>query len=175
MRFLIFFCCLLAGSAAVAGEYRIGTVDMQVLLKQYPGTAPAQERFNALAAKKKRALGDEEKILADLQDELRSSAGVMSEEERNEKQEEYRTEARSYEDKKAQMQKELDDRNQEVAQALADQIKAIVAKIAKNRGFNLVLDLTAAVNVSGGEDLTQAVLESFSKLNPKDFQFDSNP
>ena len=70
MRFLVFLLSFLAGSAAMAGDYKIATVDMQVLLKKYPGTAPAQLRFDTLAAKKKEELAESEKLLTDLANEF---------------------------------------------------------------------------------------------------------
>jgi len=160
MRFLTLLCCFLAASTVMAKSFVIGTVDLQRLFKEYPGTAAAQKKFNAFADGKKKDLLDSQKVLQDLQTEL--SSGKLSDKVKKEKQDEFQQQYQDLEDQKNHAQTEISNREQEMTQTLLGQIKDIVAKVADSEGVDLVLDSNNIVDVKTSVDLTADVLKKFS-------------
>lgn len=166
--YLILSCLLLTVSTATARNLKVATVDTQVLFKQYPGTTKAQEEFDDFAREKKQDLADSEEILKELQEELKDPKSALSPKERRLKEDEFARETKDYQDQKNMIQAELDLRNQEMTKGIMEKIKVIVTKLAKQKGFDLVLDSNEAFYSSLSEDLTPDVLRAFSKLKMDD-------
>jgi Skp family chaperone for outer membrane proteins len=78
MRFLTLICFFLVASTVMAREFTVGTVDLQQLFKDYPGTKTAQKKFNEMADKKKQDLTDAAEEIRDLEKELKDSSSVLS-------------------------------------------------------------------------------------------------
>jgi outer membrane protein len=146
----------------------VGTVDLQQLFKEYPGTKAAEKKFNTMADKKKQDLTDAAEDLRDLEKELKDSSSVFSKKEMKAKQQEYATKAKAFQDQESQIQNELANKNQEMTQSLLTQIKAIVAKVAKNKGIDLVLDEDKTVYAKDATDLTADVLKNYKNSDSSD-------
>jgi outer membrane protein len=168
MRFFTLLCCFLVASVAVAKDFKVGTVDLQQLFKEYPGTKKAQKKFNAMADKKKQDLTDAAEEIRDLEKELKNSGSVLSKSEMKKKQEAYTTKARAFQDQENQVQSDLAAKEQEMTQALLGEIKIIVAKVAKNDGIDLVLDADKTVYAKDATDLTSDVLKSYKDSDSSD-------
>ena len=167
MRFLILICLFSAVSTAMAKDFTVATVDMQVLFKQYPGTYPAQKKLDDLTLEKKQDLADSEETLGDLQKELNAPKGALSRKERKRKEEEFEEEAEDYQNEKNRIENELEERNQEMTRLLMGRIRDMVAGIAKKEGVDLVLDSNDAVANPYSLDLTGEVLRAFAQLKPE--------
>ncbi|HTC21796.1 MAG TPA: OmpH family outer membrane protein [bacterium] len=167
MRFWVLICWLLAASAVAAGNLRVATVDMKTLFKEYPGTPEAQKKFEAQAREKKEDLEDSQQDLADLQDELNDPKSPMSRKERERKESEFAKESQDYQNEEKHIQLELDDQEKEMTRMLMDQIKHIVAQVAKNEDIDLILDSDDAVHIKDGTNLTEEILRAFANLTPE--------
>lgn len=161
MRFFTLICCFLVASVAMAKDFRVATVDLQQLFKEYPGTKKAQKKFNEMADDKKQKLTDEADEIRDIEKSLKDSSSVLSKKEMKAKQEEYATKAKAFQDEENQIQNDLAAKEQEMTKTLLDEIKGIVAKIAKNDGIDLVLDAEKTVYAKDAVDLTDEVLKSY--------------
>jgi outer membrane protein len=168
MRFLTLLCCFFAASTVMAREFTVGTVDLQQLFKEYPGTKTAQKKFNAMADKKKQDLTDSAEEIRDLEKELKDSSSVLSKSEMKEKQEEYATKAKAFQDQENQIQNDLAGKEQEMTQALLGEIKVIVAKVAQDKGVDLVLDSDKTVYAKDATDLTPDVLKNYKSSDSSD-------
>lgn len=165
MRSIALLCCFLIASLASAKEMRIGTVDLQKLFKEYPGTKKAQKKFTAMAEKKKKDLQDSEEELQDLQKELKRSGSVLSEKLRKQKETEYQTKAQNLAQLENQYRTDLAMKENEMTQSILEELKAIVAEVAKENGVDLVLDSEKTVYLKDGEDLTSIVLKKYKKTD----------
>jgi outer membrane protein len=167
MRFGAFICCFLAASAVSAEGLKVATVDIKTLFKEYPGTLEAQKKFETQAREKKEDLEDSQQDLADLQDELNDPKSPLSRKERERKEGEFAKESQDYQNEEKHIQLELDDQENEMTRMLMDQIKGIVAQVAKKEDIDLVLDSDDAVHIKDGLDLTEEVLRAFANLKPE--------
>ncbi|HXL72810.1 MAG TPA: OmpH family outer membrane protein [bacterium] len=166
MRYLTLLFCFLAASTAMAKDFTIATVDMQKLFKAYPGTPPAQKKFQAFTDLRKKDLMDSEKILESLKEELTGPhADSLTTEQKEEKGKEYQDESQNLQDEQTHVQNELAEKEQEMTQALVGKIREIVATIAQKEGVDLVLDSNDTVDVKSGVDLTDEVLAAFKNVS----------
>jgi outer membrane protein len=166
MRYLIMLFCFLAASSVMAKDFTTATVDMQALFKKYPGTLPAQNKFDALTKSRKKDLVDSEKILEKLKEELTGpDAATMTTTEKEAKGKEYDDERQNLQDEQTHIQNELAQKEQEMTQVIVGKIKAIVATIAQKDGVDLVLDTADTLSVQGSLDLTNEVLAAFKNVS----------
>ena len=163
MRFLALLCCLLISTAAFAKESKTATVNLQKLFKAYPPAQRAEKKFAALAEAKKKELEPDAKALQALQNELKEKGDKMPAAEKKKKAKEFEKEAKAFEKNKNEIEKELETERRAMSMKVSDEIKALVAKVAKNSGANLVLDSDKAVYMEEGVDLTDEVLKLFPK------------
>jgi outer membrane protein len=168
MRFLTLLCCFFVASVVMARDFTVGTVDLQQLFKEYPGTKKDQKKFNAMADKKKQDLTDAVEELRDLEKALKDSGSVLSKSEMKKKQDEYTTKARAFQEQENQIQTDLAAKEQEMTQNLLTQIKAIVAKVAEKDGIDLVLDADKTVYAKNATDLTPDVLKNYKDSDSSD-------
>ncbi len=142
---------------------KVGTVDLQKLFKEYPGTVKAQKKFNAMAKKKAADLKEAQEDLKDFATELRSSDSVLSAKQKRQKQNELDAKQNTYLQQENQIKMELAAKENEMTQSILEELKAIVASMAKDKGVDLVLDSEKIVYLNGGIDLTDAILKSYKK------------
>lgn len=161
MRIIALLFCFLAASVVQAKDMKVGTVELKKLFSEYPGTKSAQKKFVAMAEKKKKDLVESEQELSDLQKELKGSSSVLSAKQRKSKEAEYKTMLQDLQQKETTVQNDLQTKESEMTGAILDEIKALVAKAAKDKGVDLVLDSEKTVYVKDGVDLTQDVLKSY--------------
>ncbi len=143
-----------------AKDLKVATVDLQKLFKEYPGTAAAEKKFKTMAMRKERDLRDSADELTDLKKELSKSGSVLSAKQKRQKEDELESKEKALEMQDAQIRNELATKNNEMTQSILDEIKGIVAKLAKDKGVDLVLDSEKTVYVNGGEDLTSEIMKS---------------
>lgn len=160
MKKIALFLSLLVAGMVSAKDFKVATVDLQKLFKEYPGTEAAEKRFKKIYKKKDQDLQDSAEELRELKKELDDSNSVLSAKQKRQKQGELEKKAKDLEMENAQFQNELAVKNNEMTQNILGEIKDIVAKIAKDKGVDLVLDAEKTVYANGGEDLTAEVLKS---------------
>lgn len=166
MRYLVMLFCFLAASSVMAKDFTIATVDMQALFKKYPGTLPAQNKFDALTKSRKKDLVDSEKLLEKLKEELTGpDAATMTTTEKENKGKEYDDERQNLQDLQSHIQNELGQKEQEMTQVIVGKIKDIVATVAQKDGVDMVLDTADTMSVKGSMDLTTEVLAAFKNVS----------
>jgi outer membrane protein len=173
-RLPILFFSFLALSPVAAENFKVATVDMRTLFKEYPDTSRAQKKFEDLAREKERDLDDSNEALEDIRTQLAKSKNPLSRAERRRKEKELEEAIQDYEDEKNRIQNEMDERNQEMTRILTGRIREVVARIAKKEGWDLVLDSNDAVCAKFGTDLTGEVLRAFAESKPENKDFDSD-
>jgi len=148
-----------------AKDMKIGTVDLQKLFKDYPGTKKAQKKFEDVAAQKQKDLKDSEDEIADMDQDLKKSDAVMSSKQKKKKQEQLKQKYQEYLQTKAKMENDMRTQESQMTADIVAEIKEIVAKIAQAQGMDLVLDAEKTVYVKDGTDLTDKVLKSFKSVS----------
>src|SRR5258708_2051895 len=140
MRFLTLLCCFLVSSVSIAKDFKIGIVDLQKIFTEYPGTKEANKKFSTMTAKKQQELVDSQDELKDLDKELKNSSSVLSTKQRKNKEKEFATKYQALQRQEEQVRADLATKQLDMKTELLEKIKAIVAKVAKDAGVDLILD-----------------------------------
>jgi len=163
-RWIAFWTCLLFISLAQAKDFKIATVDLTKLFTEYPGTKTAQSKFNTMAKKKQQDLIDLKKEIDDKKDELDKTSSVLTKKQKKEQAYLLTKMEQDYLQKENEVMTELKNQETQMTQDVLSQIKAIVAKIAKDKGCDLVLDAEKTVYAKDSVDLTDDVLKSYKTM-----------
>ena len=168
---------LAAAGAATAQEAsprapRVAVVDMaRVSAESLLGKAYAaqleklQNDINAEATKKQTELGKLDAAIKTLQDELEKQGAVLSQDARDKKQQEIVRKGRErqafLEDGQAEINR-MRERAQQQAQSINNEfqlkVRPLVEQVAKDKGYDLVLDAQVAYTVNKDFDITRDVI-----------------
>ncbi len=166
---------VLAAGTALAQEVRppkVGVIDMarvsaeSLLGKTYASQLEKlQNDINAAVTQKQADLGKMDASIKTLQDELEKQGAVLSAEAREKKQQDITRRARDrqafYEDGQADINR-MRERAQQQAQAINNEfqlkVRPVVEQVAKERGFDLVLDSQVAFTINREYDITPQVI-----------------
>ena len=167
---------LAAAGVATAQEAakapRVGVIDMarvsaeSLLGKSYAAQLEKlQTDINAEATKKQSDLGKLDAAIKTLQDELEKQGAVLSQEARERKQQEIVRKGRErqafLEDGQAEINR-MRERAQQQAQSINNEfqlkVRPVVEQVAKDKGYDLVLDSQVAYTINKDFDITRDVI-----------------
>jgi outer membrane protein len=151
---------------------RVGVIDMarvsaeSLLGKSYASQLEKlQTDINAEATKKQTELGKLDAAVKVLQDELEKQGAVLSQEARDRKQQEIVRKGRErqafLEDGQAEINR-MRERAQQQAQSINNEfqlkVRPLVEQVAKDKGYDLVLDAQVAYTINKDFDITRDVI-----------------
>lgn len=151
---------------------RVGVIDMarvsaeSLLGKSYAAQLEKlQNDINAEATKKQTELGKMDASVKALQDELEKQGAVLSQEARDRKQQEIVRKGRErqafLEDGQGEINR-MRERAQQQAQSINNEfqlkVRPIVEQVAKDKGYDLVLDSQVAYTINKDFDITRDVI-----------------
>jgi outer membrane protein len=158
MRFIsLFLAAFLAAGLSFAGDVKIATVDLSKLLKDYPGSQKAMDKLQDIGKKKYKELVPMQDELKDLQNELQNNSSVLSKKEKEEKKELLEMKYEQFQKAKSQVDVEIQGKEDEMTQEVLGEIKDVIAGVAKDKGYDLILDAKTTAYAKGGVDLTDDV------------------
>jgi outer membrane protein len=161
-----------AAQEATPRAARIAVIDMaRVSAESQIGKSYAaqleklQNDISEAAAKKQTELQKMDAAIRDLQDELQKQGAVLSQEARDKKQQDIVQKNRErqafFEDGQAEIRR-MQDRAQQQAQSINNEfqvkIRPLVEQVAKDKGYDLVLDSQVAYTISKDFDVTRDVI-----------------
>src|SRR5665213_256413 len=161
MRFMILGLFLLVSTAAMAKDFTIATVNFDRVFNTYPGTVKAQKKLSDLIQEKQGSLNDEQKIVADLDKELKDS--TLSPAEKKKKEKEIEKKQQALLDEKNDMQGELEKRKQEMMRELVAEVNDIISNTAIKENVDMVVDKNSVHYMKNANDLTDEILKGFTK------------
>src|SRR5262245_16948957 len=128
---------------ALAAETRIGFIDSAKIFREYRLAQEAQQQFDRQVQNWRNEAAEKEKVVTQLRTELRDQAPILSALKRQEKEEalqkaiqEYETFIQDVWGTSGRAQQE----NERTTRQVVDQIRAVVEKIAGDKGLDIVLD-----------------------------------
>lgn len=153
----------LLGGAAHAQEQKIGYIDTGKIFAEFQETVEAEEVYAKEVAAWKQKKDEMETELAQLRESLQSQSLMLSEEKIAEKKLEFEQKLKEYEQYMEEIFGENGEaarRNRELTQPIVEKINGVIAVIAKEEGYTLILDAAQGNIVYGIKeiDLTDAVL-----------------
>ena len=158
---------LLATSSArsFADEIKIATVDMQKALQSSEAGKKALSQLEKEFNDKKKQLQAEEASIKKMGEEFRKQSLVMSDEARGKKQGELQDRIMKFQQTTAKSQQDIQQRQMDLTQPLVGKLRTIIADIAKQKGYSMVLEKNEQTVLFSQEkdDLTTDVVTSFNK------------
>nr|MEE4267759.1 OmpH family outer membrane protein [Candidatus Krumholzibacteria bacterium] len=160
---------LLAGmvtpGAALAADKPLGLVDGQRIMEEYEAARDAYEQYQKFLQELELEVAEKEKVLTSLMEEIESQKLLLG-------QDALATKMQSFEQQRAeyfQFRESIDQRAENEYKAkitpILDQVKTIVERIGKEKGFGLIVDSsTLSVMFQDDDfDLTNDVLAALAR------------
>lgn len=159
--YVIFFASI---TAAVSQELKVGYVDTVKIFANYSKTIEAEEQYKQEIEEWRKKAKEMEAEIAEMRESIQSQSLMLSEEKLSEKKLELDQKIKEYQD---YMQEIFGDegkaaqRNQELTKPLVEEINSVIAEIAEEDGYTLILDAAQGTLLYAKDeiDLTDRVLE----------------
>ncbi len=162
---LVFITTTMIPGLAVAEDKPMGVIDSRRIIEEYEAAKDAQAQYQKFLRELELEVADKEKELTNLMEEIESQKLLLGEEA-------LRAKYQNFEQKKAeyfQFQEGIEQRAEAEFKLkitpITDQVKTIVERLGKEKGFGLIID-TATLNVmylDPDQDLTNDVLAALVK------------
>ncbi len=148
------------GAAAAADIKPIGLVDTQRIVKEYGAARDAQEQYQKFLKNLEREIGDKEKELQRLMEEIDSQKLLLGEAALAAKMQEFEGKRDSYLQFREQADGKAEAEYKQRIGPIVDQVRTITERIGKEQGFGLILDASAQITLymDASLDLTDKVL-----------------
>lgn len=153
---------LAMGGTATAQNAKVGFVDVGRLLEDSPQAVAARQKLQNEFAPRNDELEKLHNEVTDLAQKLANESDVMSEEQRLEQEREVQRRRRDFERKRDEVREDLAIRRNEELGKLQEEVNAVVAGIASEEGFDLILTQAVALYASKRIDITERVLKKMN-------------
>ncbi|HEX5549972.1 MAG TPA: OmpH family outer membrane protein [Nitrospira sp.] len=167
---------LAAWMAAMAGcatgtkiEGKIGLMDPARVLNDSTAGKKAKDSLAAFSKNRQALIEIEEKELRRMEEDFIKQASVLSPAAKNEREQVFRRRMAEYQQKAGELNREVQEKQKDVLEAFRDKVEAVVAKVAKRNGLQVVIDKgKGGPAIYGDEelDITSQVIEEFNKEYP---------
>ncbi len=142
--------------AVQSADLKIGTVNVAKILNQSPQADQANKRLQREFEPRQKALQDTEKNLRSMQERLENPG--TAEGQRRNLERDFRTQSRDFQRSMGEFREDLNiRRNQEIGK-FQQQVLDTVGKLAKEEGYDLILNEGAIVYAGQSIDITDKVL-----------------
>lgn len=158
-------CGVLAPGLAAAADRPLGVIDSQRIADEYDAARDAQEQYQKFLRELELEVTDREKQLTGMAEEIESQKMLLGEDA-------LATKIQQFEQKRAeyfQFREGIDQRAEQEYTAkitpILDQVKTIVERIGKERGYGLIVDSAAlaVLYIDPDFDLTDEVLAGLAR------------
>jgi outer membrane protein len=157
-----------AGSGAKI-EGTIGLVDPARVLNDSNAGKKAKDSLTAFSKNRQALIEIEEKELRRMEEDFIKQASVLSPAAKNEREQIFRRRMAEYQQKAGELNREVQEKQKDVLEAFRDKVEAVVAKVAKRNGLQVVIDKgKGGPAIYGAQelDITTQVIEEFNKEYP---------
>ena len=124
----------------VSSDLVIGVVDPQRILQETVKGQQLSDNLNAFMKDRQALVELDQKELRNLEDALRAQMSVLSQSARQLKEEQFRQKMAAYQEKVADLNREVQEKQQELQSQFRREVGEVVAQIASDRNLGLVLE-----------------------------------
>ncbi|MGZ3768074.1 MAG: OmpH family outer membrane protein [Bdellovibrio sp.] len=164
MKNMLIVLSLLMTASFAQAESKIGFVDMQKAIQATAVGKKAKSELEGEFNKKKKELEKKEADLKKMGEDIEKKKSVLSEDALTKKQAEFQEEMLKYRDVVGKSQVEIQKKERDLTAPILEKMKKVIAKVAKDKGYSLVLENSQMVLYSTPEaDLTDEVIKAFEK------------
>ena len=152
---------------ALAAETRIGFIDSAKIFRDYKLAQEAQQQFDRQVQNWRNEAAEKEKVVTQLRAELRDQAPILSALKRQEKEEALQKAVQEYETFVQDIwgpSGRAAQENERTTRQVVDQIRAVVEKLAGDKGLDIVLDAASGTIIYADRSLDLSA-EVVAQLN----------
>ena len=162
MRNVLVAMSLILAAAIANADTKIGFVDMQKAIQATAAGKKAKTELEGEFNKKKKELEKKEADLKKMGEDLERKKAVLSEEVLGKKQAEFQEEMLKYREVVSKSQVEIQKKERDLTAPILDKMKKVIEKLAKDKGYAMVLENSQMVLYATPEsDLTAEVTKAF--------------
>jgi len=167
---LVVAAAVAAGSSrAAAPDKPFGVVDTQRIVEEYEVARDAQEQYQKFLRDLEKEVGDKERELQRLIEDIESQKMLLGEEALNAKLQDLETRKGEYFAFREQLDQRAQQEYKNKIGPIIDQVKTITERIGKEEGFGIIIDSAAftVLYLDDAMDLTNKVLASLARGDDK--------
>lgn len=149
---------------AFAAPQKIGAASMGVLLRDSDAGKDVKKKLEAKFADDTKEIQTKQKELKDLQSDIKKQALVLSLEARQDKELEYKTKVRNYQDLARVTQRKYQAAQDDLLRPISKLLEQVVNKYAADNGYTMIFDTSAGLlYVDQAADITKNIMVEFNK------------
>jgi outer membrane protein len=150
-----------AQAATDKAPTRVALIRMQEAIKDTKDGKKAETTLRKEIEDRQKKLQAEGTKIQAAMEELRKQGMVMDEKSRAEKEAAIQKQVMGFEESKARNQQEFQKRDQEISEPIIKKLRGIVADMAKEKGYTLVIDTNSVVYADTSDDITDEVIKRY--------------
>ena len=161
----------LAHSAVAADVFKVGVMDQQAVMEQSKAGKRALEDMKSYSLTRQKIVNADDQELKDMELSLQDPNSKLSEQVKQEKQEQFRTKLEAYQRRLADFNREVQQKQREMVTEYAKKIAAAAQAVAQKEGYQAILDKGSDVMIrivlyhQPGLDVTDRVVKEFDSQN----------
>jgi outer membrane protein len=148
---------------------RLGVVDLQRVLLETEAGKKARESLNTFMKNRQAVVELEEKELKRMEEDLIKQASVLSANGRRDREEVLRRRVVEFQQRAAEMNREVQDKQKEILEGFRDKAERVVSKIAQDLGLLVVMEKGKGgptVFADESLDISARVIDALNKDAP---------
>ncbi len=165
---ILAFCFILMYHMADAEQLKIGFMDLQRILNESTPGKKARENLETFIKTEQVKIDEQSKLIDEMKKELEIKSSVLSEEARNNKQEEIQKMLRDFKRTAQDAQDEVKRKEAELTKVLLIEIKNVLSNFAKDEGYFAVFQKAEGLVLYCDDkaDITDLLLKKFNESKP---------
>jgi outer membrane protein len=164
---------LIAVSGCAAGggkiEGKIGVVDPARVLNETSHGKRAKDSLSVFSKNRQALIEMEEKELRRMEEDFGRQASILSAAAKKEREDQFRRRVAEYQQKAADMNREVQEKQKDVLDGFREKVGLIVGKVSKRLGLQVVIDKGKGgptLYSDEGLDITGQVIDEFNREYP---------
>ncbi len=156
-------------SAGTQPEGRVGVIDPQRILNETSVGKKAKESLETFTKNRQALIELDEKELRRMEEDFVKQASVLSAAAKREREEQFRRRMAEYQQKAAELNREVQEKQKDVLDGFREKIETVTAKVAKQLGLQVVIEKGRGgptVYSDASVDISDRVIQEFNKEFP---------
>ncbi len=154
---------------AVKIEGKIAVINAQRLLNETNVGKRAKDNLASFSKNRQALMESEERELRRMEEDFARQASILSPTAKREREEQFRRRMQEYQQKAAELNREVQEKQKDVLEGFRDKVEAVVGKVAKRLGLQVVVDRSKGgptIYHEDGLDISNQVIEEFNREYP---------
>ena len=150
-------------------EGKVGVVDSSRVLNETSSGKRAKDSLSAFSKNRQAVIEMEEKELRRMEEDFGRQASILSAAAKKEREDQFRRRVAEYQQKAADMNREVQEKQRDVLDGFREKVGIIVGKVSKRLGLQVVIDKGKGgptLYSDEGLDITGQVIDEFNREYP---------